>query len=161
LVKAVHQRSADKAAAQAVVGTPHFMSPEAVDHPETVGVRSDVYSVGAVGCWLLTGKTLFDSDDVDQLLRWQVDTMPMSPSDRLGKPVSPDLEELLMSCLAKSPDARPASAEALESALGRCAAAGAWTVAEGAVWWQSNMAGLEMAPAATMAEKTLVIAPRG
>jgi tRNA A-37 threonylcarbamoyl transferase component Bud32 len=161
LVKAVHQRSTDQAAAQAVVGTPHFMSPEAVDHPETVGARSDVYSVGAVGYWLLSGKTLFDSDDVDQLLRWQVDTMPMSPSDRLGKPVSADLEELLMSCLAKSPDVRPASAEALETALGRCAAAGAWTVAEGAAWWKSNMAGLEMAPAATMAEKTLVIAPRG
>jgi tRNA A-37 threonylcarbamoyl transferase component Bud32 len=160
LVKAVHSRTIDKAAAHAVVGTPHFMAPEAVERPETVGARGDLYSVGAVGYWLLTGKTLFDSEDVDQLLEWQVEVMPPSPSDQLGKRVSPDLEELLMRCLAKSPEARPASAEVLETALAACVSAGAWTMGEGEVWWKTNMAGIEILPVATMAEKTLVIAPR-
>lgn len=160
LVKAVHLRTMDKASANAVVGTPHFMSPEAVEHPETVSARSDLYSVGAVGYWLLTGKTLFDSGEVEQLLKWQVSTMPVTPSERLGRPVSTDLEQLLMRCLAKSPEARPASAGALETALAQCASARGWTVVEGEAWWKANMAGLELAPVATMAEKTLVIAPR-
>ena len=161
LVKAVHMRAADRASARAVVGTPHFMSPEAVEQPELVGVRSDLYSVGAVGYWLLTGKTLFDSADVDELLKRQVHAMPAKPSDRLGRPVSPDLENLLMCCLAKSPQDRPSSAEELEATLGRCASAGAWTMAEGKAWWTVNQPGVELAPLATIAEKTVVIAPRG
>lgn len=160
LVKAVHLRTADKASANAVVGTPHFMAPEAVEHPETVGPLSDVYSVGAVGYWLLTGRTLFDSHDVEQLLDWQVHKMPERPSERLGKPVCAELEELLMRCLAKSPLERPAGATALEQALGACPLAGTWTVAEGEAWWKANMAGIEVRPATTTAEKTLVIAPR-
>lgn len=160
LVKAVHMRAADRASAQAVVGTPHFMSPESIEHPERVAPRSDLYSVGAVGYWLLTAKTLFESEDVDELLGCQVDRMPPTPSERLGKQISADLEELLMRCLAKSPDARPGSAEELESALGRCSAAGSWTMADGKAWWKANLAGVEIAPVATMAEKTLIIAPR-
>ena len=160
LVKAVHLRAMDRASALAIVGTPHFMPPEAVDRPEKVAAKSDLYSVGAVGYWLITGKTLFESDNVDELLARQVDTIPPRPSDRLGKRVSSDLEDLLMRCLAKSPGERPASAEALETALGECASAAAWTVAEGEDWWKSNMAGVEVIPVATMAEKTLVIAPR-
>lgn len=160
LVKAVNPRGADKVGATAVVGTPHFMSPEAVRHPETVAARSDLYSVGAVGYWLLTAKTLFDSDQVENLLEWQVNAVPVSPSERLGKPVSPDLEHLIMRCLEKLVEDRPASAEALEAELGQCSAAGTWTTVEGETWWKMHMVGIETVPVATMAEKTLVIAPR-
>ena len=67
-------------------------------------------SLGAVGYWLLTGKTLFDHDTVEGLLRRQVKPAPPHPSERVSHPMSPDLAELIMRCLAKSPDqnARPA-----------------------------------------------------
>jgi tRNA A-37 threonylcarbamoyl transferase component Bud32 len=160
LVKAVHLGAAGGMKPNAVVGTPHFMSPEAVEKPETVDSRGDLYSLGAVGYWLLTGKTLFDRDVVEDLLVCQVKESPPPPSQRLGRPLSPDLTDLLMRCLAKQPEQRPRSAEALDQALAGCAAAGTWTPLDAEQWWQANAAAVEALPAAAMAEKTLVIAPR-
>jgi serine/threonine-protein kinase len=146
--------------ANAVVGTPHFMSPEAVERPESVDSRGDLYSLGAVGYWLLAGKTLFDHDTVEELLVGQVRESPACPSERLGKPLSPDLADLIMRCLAKRPEERPPSAEALDQALSGCVSAGAWTPHDAEQWWRANGAAVEALPAAAMAEKTLVIAPR-
>ncbi|MGO9200185.1 MAG: serine/threonine protein kinase [Limisphaerales bacterium] len=159
LVKTAH--AAPQAPAEgAVVGTPHFMSPEAIETPDALDARSDVYSLGAVAYWLLTGKTLFETDQVEQLLDEQVKRMPLTPSQRLGRDVSTDLEELVMRCLSKAPAQRPSSANALEEALGRCKAARAWTSQDAADWWAANVPSVEAAPAPAMAEKTLVIAPR-
>jgi serine/threonine protein kinase len=160
LVKAVNVGPAAGMQANAVVGTPHFMSPGAIEKPESIDARSDLYSLGAVGYWLLTGKTLFDDQTVEALLVCQVKAQPLPPAERLGKPVSADLADLLMRCLAKSPEQRPPSAEALEQALAACASAGTWTSVDAEHWWRANMAAVEALPAATMAEKTLVIAPR-
>jgi tRNA A-37 threonylcarbamoyl transferase component Bud32 len=160
LVKAVNLAPVGGIRAQAVVGTPHFMSPEAVEKPKTVDSRGDLYSLGAVGYWLLTGKTLFDDATVEALLVCQVKDQPLPPAERLGKPVSADLADLLMRCLAKQPEQRPSSAEALEQALAACASAGTWTAADAERWWHANLGVVEALPSATMAEKTLVIAPR-
>ena len=160
LVKAVSLGPAGGVKANAVVGTPHFMSPEAVEKPESVDSRGDLYSLGAVGYWLLTGKTLFDPPTLEALLVCQVKELPPHPAERLGKPVSPDLADLIMRCLAKQPEQRLPSAEALDQALAGCASAEAWTPLNADQWWRANMAAVEALPAATMAEKTLVIAPR-
>jgi len=160
LVTAVHPGAADSPALKDVVGTPHFMSPEAVEKPESVSIQSDLYSLGAVGYWLLTGKRLFDSDSVECLLVRQVTTLPPHPAERLGRPVSPDLADLLLRCLAKQAEQRPPSAEALEQALAACASAGTWGWSDAEQWWKRHMADIETLPPATMAEKTLVIAPR-
>jgi len=160
LVKAVHLGAAGGMKSNAVVGTPHFMSPEAVEKPETVDSRGDLYSLGAVGYWLLTGRTLFERDAVDDLLVCQVKELPPPPAQRLGRPLTPDLADLLMRCLAKQPEQRPGSAEALDQALAGCVSAGTWTPLNAEQWWQANAASVEAMPAAVMAEKTLVIAPR-
>jgi tRNA A-37 threonylcarbamoyl transferase component Bud32 len=160
LVKARHLRPPGDAAANAVVGTPHFIAPEAVEHPEKVDGRSDLYSVGAVGYWLLTGRTLFDSANVQELLDGHVKAMPKPPSAWLNRGLSPDLEEVIMSCLSKSMQARPHTAEALDQALADCTSAGTWTMAQAQEWWTSNVPAFETAPATTMAEKTLVIGRR-
>jgi tRNA A-37 threonylcarbamoyl transferase component Bud32 len=160
LVKAVHAGAADTPGANAVVGTPHFMSPEAVEHPDHVDGRSDLYSVAAVGYWLLTGKTLFEETKVEVLLELQARTMPQPPSQRAGRPISRDLEQLIMQCLEKSPERRPDGAAALDEALGHCASAGAWTRLESEDWWLTNYVGIEVQTEAAMAEKTLIIAPR-
>ena len=122
--------------------------------------RGRLLKMGAVGYWLLTGKTLFDDDTVEQLLARQVKDLPPNPSERVGKPLSPDLSDLIMRCLAKAPEQRPASAEALDQALAGCVSAGAWTPLDAEQWWRVNMAAVESLPSSTMAEKTLVIAPR-
>ncbi len=122
----------------ATLGTPLYMSPEAVEHPNRVDARSDLYSLGCVGYYLLTGETPFAGLSVGEVLMQQVRSMPEKPSVRLGHPVSPDFEEVLMSCLAKKPEARPASAEALEAALAGCAAAASWTRAQAAEWWRQR-----------------------
>jgi serine/threonine protein kinase len=160
LVKAAHLGPTDKASANAVVGTPHFMPPEAVEAPEKVDARSDLYSIGAVGYWLLSGRTLFESEEVDELLERLVKQMPPRPSEWVNGKISTELEQLIMRCLAKNREQRPASAEELDEALGKCVVTAAWTDEEAQSWWETNLAGIDVAPAATMAEKTLVIAPR-
>jgi hypothetical protein len=160
LVKEVTLGPARGLAKNAVVGTPHFMAPEAVYKPESVDSRSDLYSLGCVGYWLITGRTLFNGDDVNALMTQQVEGTPTRPCEVLGQQISTDLEELVMQCLAKAPEERPASAEALDLALARCVSAGAWTAADAEHWWRIHAVSVEPSVTTAMPEKTLVIAPR-
>jgi len=160
LVKAVDARSADGRAANLLVGTPHYMSPEAIAKPGTVDARSDLYSVGAVGYWLLAASALFDTHDLQTLLAQQVHEDPLPPSRKSGRQLSPDLEQLILQCLAKEPAQRPASVEALEEALAQCASAQTWTPLEAEQWWETNAAEIESPGAGSMPERTLVIASR-
>jgi serine/threonine protein kinase len=145
---------------KAIVGTPHFISPEAIQNPDKVDARSDLYSLAGVGFWLLTGKTLFESDQVSELLERQVSLNPLSPSEKLGRALPGDLEAIIMGCLSKSRDSRPASADALDRALAQCADNGIWTGQDAEDWWNANMAGIEAMPPPAKAEKTLIIESR-
>jgi eukaryotic-like serine/threonine-protein kinase len=123
----------------ALLGTPLYMSPEAVRSSSDVDALSDLYSLGTVGFELLTGETVFFGTSFGEVLLQQVRALPDRPSTRLKRPVSPDLENLIMQCLAKAPSGRPASAAALEEALGRCVAAGTWTRQAAEQWWSSRL----------------------
>jgi eukaryotic-like serine/threonine-protein kinase len=120
----------------ATIGTPLYMSPEAVERPNAVDAKTDLYSVGAVGFFLLTGETVFFGGTVGEVMMQQVKSEPERPSARLSEAISSDFEDLLMSCLAKKPAARPASARELESALGRCAHANGWSHDDAENWWR-------------------------
>lgn len=124
--------------ANATLGTPLYMSPEAIQRPDAVNDLSDLYSLGAVGYELLTGETVFCGTSLGEVLIQQVRAEPERPSSRLKRPVSSDLENLLIQCLAKKPSARPASAAALEEALAHCAASGAWTAQAAEQWWANR-----------------------
>jgi serine/threonine protein kinase len=158
LVKARHLGPADKVTANAVVGTPHFIAPEAIKTPQAVDAYSDLYSLGAVGYWLLSGKTLFESSDVQALLDGHVGREPILPSAQLRRKVDSDLERIIMWCLAKDPAQRPHNAEALDEALAGCSAASAWSPKDADKWWQVNVPGIDSIPASAVAPKTLVIA---
>jgi serine/threonine-protein kinase len=89
-----------------------------------------------VGYYLLTGEPLFNWLTLGEVLMHQVKDIPVRPAERLGKPVSPDLEELLMRCLAKDPAARPTSARELDDALAQCRSAADWPRAQADDWWR-------------------------
>ena len=148
LVKSLAAEGLELTMSEATLGTPLYMSPEAVEHPIAVDARSDLYSLGAVGYFLITGQPLFNWLTLGEVLLHQVKDLPMRPSERLGKPVSPDLEELLMRCLAKDPASRPANARELDDALARCRNAADWTRALADDWWRKF--------AATQSDKTIV-----
>lgn len=124
--------------ADTITGTPLYMAPETVSAPETVDARSDLYALGAVGYWLLTGTHVFSGESIIQVFAHHLHSVPDRPSTRLGAPVSDDLETLLLACLAKRPEDRPASARILRERLRACAAAGRWTNARAAQWWAAH-----------------------
>jgi eukaryotic-like serine/threonine-protein kinase len=140
LVKAV-VGSAQLTAQDMVIGTPLYMAPEAIEHPEKIDHRTDIYAVGAVGYFLLTGAPVFSGKDTLEICRRHIKDQPQPPSERINRPVSPDLEALILRCLAKKPDDRPATAMLLVEELGRCAAAGTWARADAETWWRARKLG--------------------
>jgi eukaryotic-like serine/threonine-protein kinase len=122
LVKTL-SKSADPGLSQtnAITGTPLYLSPEAIAAPDAVDHRSDLYALGAVGYYLITGRLLFEARTVVELCSKHLLEPPVPPSERLGRSLPDDLEALILSCLAKSPTERPASALAMREALLGCA----------------------------------------
>lgn len=151
-----------------LTGTPLYVSPEGIAHPDEVDARSDLYAVGAVGYYLLTGQPVFEGKSVVEICMHQVHTPPVPPSKRLGKPVSRDLEAVLMNCLQKDPEQRPQSAKELLYTLRQCHADGSWSDEDAAQWWhahQSTKAQMAAPAAATAslsshAREATLIVPR-
>lgn len=121
-----------------LTGTPLYMSPEAIQSPELVDGRSDLYAVGAVGYFLLTGTPVFQARSIVELCQLHVDRVPETPSQRLGRPVSPELENALMACLEKSRAKRPQTARDLIVALERVATANDWSFERADAWWGTH-----------------------
>jgi serine/threonine-protein kinase len=121
-------RAGDDTTNQVIAGTPAYLAPEAVTDPERVGPRSDLYSLGAVGYFLLTGHRVFEGKTALDVCVQHVKTAPTPPSRRTDHPIPEDLERLIMACLAKDPDQRPESAEALRAALSELPACRVGTV---------------------------------
>jgi serine/threonine protein kinase len=118
-----------------VAGTPLYVSPEAITHPAQIDARADVYGIGAVGYFLLTGSPVFSGSSATDICLKHVRSAPEPPSARIGHPVSPDLESLLLRCLAKAPEDRPVNSSELLRLLEACHVAGSWTAADAARWW--------------------------
>jgi serine/threonine-protein kinase len=113
----------------AITGTPAYMAPEAVLGETTLDARVDLYGLGCVAYWLLTGERVFVGRTPVEVLLHHVKTQPVPPSERAGRKVPASLEALVLSCLAKDPGDRPPSAEALAARLAECDTAGDWTPA--------------------------------
>jgi eukaryotic-like serine/threonine-protein kinase len=117
----------------AITGTPLFIAPESLTDPDTVGPRSDLYSLGAVGYFLLTGKPVFEGRTVVEVCGHHMHSEPEPPSRSVD--VAPDLEKVILQCLAKDPKARPVTALELRRALLSCQVAAAWDMDEATRWW--------------------------
>jgi serine/threonine-protein kinase len=143
LVKDVLAADAGITVSNMVIGTPQYMAPEAWAAPDALDARSDVYSLGAVAYLLLCGSPLFSGESAIEICAKHLHSEPDPPSQRLGQLLPLDLEAIVISCLAKSPDARPASARALREGLDRCADAGRWHEDDAERWWQREAAAIE------------------
>jgi CHASE1-domain containing sensor protein len=125
-----------------ITGTPLYLAPEAISSPETVDGRADLYALGAVAYFMLTGRQVFEAGTVMEVLGKHMFEQPIAPSERLGRPISADLESLVLSCLAKDRGARPASAAALRAALLACKDSQGYDVEAARVWWRERGATL-------------------
>ncbi len=119
---------------QRITGTPLYLSPEAIAAPDAVGARSDLYALGAVAYFLLTGVPPFSGRNVVEVCHHHVSSDPIAPSRRLGREIPAVLERLILACLAKNLAGRPASAAALRDALLPLAAE--WTEVRAAAGWR-------------------------
>jgi eukaryotic-like serine/threonine-protein kinase len=119
-----------------VLGTPLYISPEALKGPDLVDARSDIYSLGAVAYYMLTAQPVFAGRSVFEVCVQHLHSAPVAPSERLGRAVPADLEAIVLRCLSKSPEDRYPSAAELERALAGCAAAAAWSADRARDWWK-------------------------
>jgi hypothetical protein len=138
LVKEVADAGAGGATQIDVIkGTPQYMAPESLTNPAGVDGRADLYALGAVGFFLLTGKEVFEGKTIVEICGHHLHTPPRLPS-ALVDGVPADLERVILKCLEKSPDDRPADAHELEALLEACACSGTWRTPDARAWWAEH-----------------------
>jgi len=136
LVKDMKEKAISADEIGSIAGTPETMPPEAQTE-NGIGPQSDLYSLCAVGCYILTGQPIFDAKDVFEFLKAHKSTPPIPPSQR-RRDVPADLEKVLLSGLAKNPSHRPESALVMKEHLLTCRDAKGWDHKKAEAWWQAN-----------------------
>jgi serine/threonine-protein kinase len=131
-----------------VTGTPQYLAPEALTDPDTVDGRSDLYALGAVGYFMLTGEQVFTGNIVE-ICGHHLHTEPTPPSERLGRELPFEVEAVVMQCLAKNPDDRPQSAGEIRARLAASLDIPRWRQADAETWWGTHGEALQPKPADT------------
>lgn len=126
-------------------GTPAFMAPELALGQGDVDHRSDVYSLGCVAYWLLTGQHPFQAASPVEMVMRHLQDAPLRPSARSELPIPAELDAAVLACLEKEPAKRPESMMALARLLEPVAAP--WSAADAAGWWQKHLPDLARNPA--------------
>ena len=121
--------------AKRMMGTPTFMPPEAIKDAARSDPRSDIYSVGALGYYLLTTANVFDAQNVLDLYEKLLTASPIKPTQRTANPISAELEETILRCLEKEPNLRPQSVGELRTLLFTSPRASDWGFEARAAWW--------------------------
>ncbi len=134
------EREAAQLTAQGVTtGTPAYMAPELAMAEDSIDARADIYSLGCVAYWLVTGHRVFEGYKSMVTIVHHVKTPPVPPSQRTELPIDPRLEELILACLAKDPADRPQTAEDLSERLGSIEGLGTWSSDRSREWWDLHM----------------------
>jgi eukaryotic-like serine/threonine-protein kinase len=119
-------------------GTPAFMAPEIALGNE-IDARADIYALGCVAYWLLTGRLVFEEETSLATILAHANKLPVPPSQRTEIEIPPRLEELILSCLEKDPQRRPSSAGEIQRTLMQYGLAGSWTSERAENWWKMHM----------------------
>ncbi len=137
-----------------IIGTPAYMAPEQVLGDATIDGRADLYTLGLVAWFLLTGRDVFQATSATQVMFAHVHVEPEAPSLHAKMPIPPELEAVILKCLAKKREDRPATAEVLANALRAIPFATPWTRERALAWWATHGAG----PASEASTKAAAIA---
>jgi len=116
-------------------GTPAFMAPEQAAGTSVLDHRADLYALGCVGYWLLTGQLVFTGRSALEIAAAHLRETPVPPSKRTETPVPEALDHLILQCLEKDPGARPGSAGAIRDTLEASGLLGPWTPGRAREWW--------------------------
>lgn len=118
-------------------GSPLYMCPEQAYAYDQLDARSDIYSLGAVAYWLITGQPPFTAESV-----WEIITAhardPLKPPRDVNSAIPEDLERIVIRCLAKMPANRFQDVQSLAEGLRACECAGKWTPHDATQWWQAH-----------------------
>lgn len=120
------------------IGTPAVMAPEQIRFEAPVDERTDIYALGCVAYWMLTGVRVFEAESRQDMLVMHAHQKPVPPSRRAKIEIPPGLEALVMQCLDKNPNLRPASAEDLSRRLDELGLESLWTEARREEWWRES-----------------------
>lgn len=137
LVKSVEGAANDDSLATAAgltPGTPAYMAPE-MTRGDTVDRRADIYALGCVAYYMLTGQLVFEADNALQMIAKHLAVQPVSPSQRGKFQLTPALEQLVLRCLAKDPDDRPQTAAEMERSLAVIDVE-PWSEEDALEWWR-------------------------
>ena len=140
LVKAVANKGDGQSLATAqgmTPGTPSYMAPE-LALGEKVDGRADLYALGCVAYYLLTGQLVFEADNMLAMVARHLSTVPVPPSQRTATHIPAALERIVMQCLEKNPADRPQSAAALARSLAAIDEV-RWSEEQGKQWWMANV----------------------
>ena len=149
----------EKTNTMSIKGTPHYLSPEAINDPQGIDSRTDLYALGAVGYYLLAGRHVFDGKTIMEVCLHHMHTKPMPLREASPLEIPEGLEAIIMSCLEKSQSDRPASGQELADALDRLNVA-RWTRTDAESWWDafgSEIRKREAPPLASPTEHTVAI----
>jgi eukaryotic-like serine/threonine-protein kinase len=130
-----------------VQGTPAFIAPEQALGEPDLDARVDIYALGCVAYWLLTGEFVFTADTTMGFLIHHIHTQPRPPSELVSTAIPPELDEMVLSCLAKDPAQRPQTPAELSRRLAEVAGAERWNVATARAWWDAHLPATPVSPA--------------
>jgi serine/threonine-protein kinase len=125
-------------AADQIVGTPQFLAPEVILGAEDDSPARDLYALGCVSYYLVTGEHVFAGGSMVQVLAAHLDDSPVPPSDRLGAALPAELELLILELLAKDAADRPESAGAVARRVEQCDCCRAWSQTDARKWWAAH-----------------------
>jgi len=120
-------------------GTPAFMAPEVAMGDPAADHRLDLYSLGCVLYWLLTGRLVFDDENPIRMMHHHINEAPVPPSRRAELPIPPELDAIVLACLAKRPEERPATASELAERLGAVSYLEPWGRERAQRWWERHL----------------------
>ena len=120
-------------------GTPAYMAPEIILGDVDVDRRADVYALGCVMYYLLTGQLVFEADTPMKMLMQHVQATPRPPSERTELVIPKEIDELVLACLQKDPDLRPQHAQDLFRIACSCRNCDTWTPQASRLWWEQHL----------------------
>jgi eukaryotic-like serine/threonine-protein kinase len=139
LVKVLDESEAQLTMDGATTGTPAYMAPEMAMGNSPVDGRTDLYGLGCVAYWLLTGSLVFNEKGSTAMLLAHLQKTPVAPSKLVPGSIPQWVDHAVMMCLAKDPARRPASADMLAEMLEDNVGTASWTSADAENWWRNHM----------------------